>query len=351
MTKIKLGFYPYTYVRVVTMKSKLLKKQEYDKLLKMKTEEITKYLQETDYRDEINSLVPETFGSDLLEQAITKNLVRNYAKLKRISPPELNVLIHAYLKRVDVYNIKTILRSKFSHSDRTTTEMLLRPMGTYSQKFYDVLIEAEDVPSVVQDLDIDQKSKSILLKQFHETGSLTALENFLDRQYYEFIATLCEQIPKEGALFKEFLMYEVDVLNVKILLRLKLGKISPEDIKKNLYTYGLLLHKSFLQKIVKLSKLDIDNILVELEKTELGSIIKEHHREIGEQGILMNLEIKLDKWLLKKATLLLHQHPLTIDTILGYLFAKELETRNLMVITKGKQLGLEEQFLESQLIV
>ena len=354
MTKIKLGFYPYTYVRVVTMKSKLLKKEDYDKLLKMKPGEIAQYLQEGDYRDEINQLAHDFVGADLVEQAITKNMVRNYAKLKRIATPELNILIQAYLRRADVYNIKTILRSKFAHLDNKATAMLPKPVGTYSEVFYQKLLgseQAEGVEGVIKNLDLDEKKKEMLIKSYRETKSLIAFENFLDKQYFEFITTLCEQIPKEGELFKEFLMYEIDVLNIKLLLRLKVGNITPEDIRKNVCTPGKILNKNNLEKFVKLSKFDVDNILSELEKTELYKVIKPHHKEIAEQGILFNLEVALDTWLLKKATLLLHQHPLTIDTILGYLFAKELETRNLLVITKGKQLGLAEEFLGAQLIV
>ena len=56
---INLGSYPYTYVRTVTMKSKLFKKNDYDKLLKMEIHELTKYLQETNYGIEINDFEVE----------------------------------------------------------------------------------------------------------------------------------------------------------------------------------------------------------------------------------------------------------------------------------------------------
>lgn len=59
----------------------------------------------------------------------------------------------------------------------------------------------------------------------------------------------------------------------------------------------------------------------------------------------------LYKYLLEKSILLQHQHPLSIDIILGYMFAKEIETRNLRVIAKGKQLGLSNEFIESQLVM
>jgi V/A-type H+-transporting ATPase subunit C len=63
------------------------------------------------------------------------------------------------------------------------------------------------------------------------------------------------------------------------------------------------------------------------------------------------LEIDLDTALLKKERLLMHQHPLTVSVILGFMLAKEIEVKNLKVLIKGKMLGLEEQYLEKLLVV
>ena len=64
----------------------------------------------------------------------------------------------------------------------------------------------------------------------------------------------------------------------------------------------------------------------------------------------MDLEINFFKYLLEKSILMLHQNPLSIDVILGYMFAKEIEVRNLKILIKGKQLNLKEEFIENQLV-
>ena len=63
------------------------------------------------------------------------------------------------------------------------------------------------------------------------------------------------------------------------------------------------------------------------------------------------IENALDKFLLKESTLLLHQNPLTVSVILGFMYAKEIEVKNLRMLVKGKQLGLEEEFIEQQLVI
>ncbi len=64
----------------------------------------------------------------------------------------------------------------------------------------------------------------------------------------------------------------------------------------------------------------------------------------------MDIESELQRHLMNRAILLYHQHPLSIDVILGFMFAKEIEVRNLKIIMKGKELGLDEEFISKQLI-
>src|SRR3989338_2754580 len=89
--KIRLGFYPYTYVRTAVMRTLLISKEEYPKLLKMSFNEITRYLQDSIYKKEIDSLATELSGPELLEIALNRNLATSFEKLRRISPEELNV--------------------------------------------------------------------------------------------------------------------------------------------------------------------------------------------------------------------------------------------------------------------
>ena len=56
-------------------------------------------------------------------------------------------------------------------------------------------------------------------------------------------------------------------------------------------------------------------------------------------------------YLLRKENLLIHQHLLSANYILGYLFAKENEVRNLQIIFKGKSLALKPEYLEQLLVI
>ena len=128
--ELKLGKYPYTYVRTVVMKSLLFKKQDYEKMLKMSFNEIAKFMQDSNYKKEINELATEYSGADLLELALNKNISASFKKLMRISPNELALVIKEYIKRKDIEDIKTIMRGKFTNADEKLIFNSITAAGT-----------------------------------------------------------------------------------------------------------------------------------------------------------------------------------------------------------------------------
>ena len=91
-------------------------------------------------------------------------------------------------------------------------------------------------------------------------------------------------------------------------------------------------------------------VLALLETSEYRGVMSKGAEEFNKNNSLIALEIDLYKYLLRRSLLFTHQFPLSVDSIIGYMFAKDIEVRNLKIIVKGKQLGLKEQFIENQLI-
>ena len=347
--KLKLKFYPYTYVRTTVMKSLLFRKEDYHKMLKMSFSEIAKFLQDSHYKKEVNSLATELSGADLLELALNKNLAESFKKLIKISPYELSLLIQEYAKRKDIEDIKTILRGKFTNANEKLIVNSITAAGTLSYDFLVSLLKKDSIEEILKNNKIvDFSLLKNGLKELNEKNNLVSIENALDKYYYAHLIQFSRILPKEGALFRNFLLKEVEVLNILTLLRLKKAKLGKELVKDFLIPSGGKLSDS---KIIALANLDdLDELSRALEKTEYKNVIARGIEEFKSNGSLITLEIELYKYLLRQSILLLHQHPLSIDVILGYMFAKDIEVRNLKIIIKGKQLGLNEEFIESQLI-
>jgi V/A-type H+-transporting ATPase subunit C len=343
---IRVAFYPYTYVRVMAMKGMLYTKQDYDKLLKMQGSEIAAYLEDSDYKEDVLALGKEYAGYTLAERALYANIIRCFQKLQKICSPDMNYLIRAYLLRYDVYNLKTILRGKAAGQSIAEIQHLLLPSGILTQEKLHALLTQDSLASILKKAGFSPASSHDALVFYEKEKSLLALENYLDQEYYHFLFTFFQHLSGEHQLFKEFFQAELDVLNIKLLLRLKRAG-QQQHMDSLFFTGG---SRFSVAKLRALAAQDLSHSIKYLQTTHFKPLVVKHLRNLEELNI-NGFEISLDLWLLKKSTLLLHQFPLSVDTLLGYMFAKEIEMRNLRVLIKGKQLGLEEEFLAAQLIV
>ncbi|MCX8146924.1 MAG: ATP synthase A1 subunit C [Candidatus Woesearchaeota archaeon] len=346
--KLKIGVYPYTYARISAMKSKLLSRDDYNKLLKMKISEIARFLQEMGYKKEIDELGVRYAGVELLEHSLKRSLVRDFIKLKIIAEDDnLRQIMVEYMKRNDIYNIKTIIRGKFTGENEEKIKELLVPVGVLDEAFLLGLLKKdfEEILKIAQSLfSIDNESFKEAYSSLKENNSLFEIENLLDHTYYSQFFKFADRMPVQGNVLKEFIENEIDTLNIAVLMRLKKEGMAKKDIEKYLFYAGAKITKEMLRKLSESENLK--EFLDRLSRISGFGFV----RQISEKEDYI-IEILLKKRLLNNAILLLHKNPLTIDIILGYMFAKEIEIRNLMTIIKGKQLGFEESVIEKELVI
>ncbi len=346
--KIRLGEAPYTYARVAVMRSKLIRKDDYYRLLKMKLNDIIRFLQETEYKKEIDEMAVSYSGVELVELALNKNIVKTFNKLKRIAEYDgLRRVMEEYMKRNDIWNLKTIIRGRFTGQSEERIKDLLIPVGELSESFLLDLLKKESIEDIIKAIDLpDQELVNQAIELFREKNSLFALENLLDRAYYEGAIEFSRKMPRQGHVFRKFIENEIDTLNIKILLRMKKAGIEREEAERFLIPSGADLSVADLRKLAGAE--DTDSLMGMLEKMGYAKITAAYDRSKKD---IAPVELKLSKQLLDDVILLLHTYPLSVDVILGYMFAKEIEARNIRMLIKGKQLGLQDEFIENELVI
>lgn len=359
-----VGEHPYTYARVCAMKGKLIEREQYNRLLKMRVNEVLKFLQETHYKREIDEMTVTHLGLNAVEAVLDKNLVRTLRKLKRISDGSLQAVISKYLERYDLHNLKTVLRGKFTGSSEQKIEGMLLNVGAIRKPFLLNLLKKNSVDEMTEDIErmlmlnsseTDEKTRrsahaafAAAREVFRKQNNLFEIENVLDHYYYASLLNFAQRISGQGERFKSFLLHEIDVLNLRVLLRLKREKIRPEEIEKYLFFSGAALSRETLRRLLKIEALD--QLVDEIKKRGFCKKMDDAKKEKKEEKSLIDIETHLQHYLLEKANLLLHQHLLSINVILGYMLSKEIEVRNLKILVKGKHLGLPEEFLGRELI-
>ncbi len=338
----------YLNARVRAMKGDLLDRKDYQKMLKMEPKEISEFLGNLTYSEEIDRLGIEYEGKKLVELAILKDQIKTSEKLVRISKGSYRKVIKRYLLKYDIRNIRKILMWRQSNREtRMPKEELkeyLKESPNLSDRDFDHLME--------EDMDLDDIKEFLYMKMpdikggLEEAGNLLELEVMLDKSYYRSLKRILKDTDNMTHQVKSFLSYKIDVANIKTVTRLK------EAEKKEKIREFLIIPENS-SKIGKLDRKTLET-MVEQEWDEFLQSLRDTYLSCFLDKKIENrehLENCLDRNLLKKSRNMSLDKPFTISTVIGYLVQKEIEVRNLRSIVRSKELGIKEEEIKKRLIM
>ncbi len=333
---MRISFSPYTYARVAVMKSQLLGKADYDRLLKMGYHELLRTLQDSKYKEEMEKYGVSSGSLDVVERALNANLMNTFQKLHRIAQEGMKEAIAEYLRQYDIENIKTILRGKYTGTPRESIQNLLYSSVNYPPSFWQNLLGKENVDDIIAAIPfVDPKKLA--------SKELFVVENALDHAYLDAMEAFAGSVRGQGTAIIEFLLEEIEMTNIRTILRLRSrGEEADKDIVRHIIKPSPFVKQLAKQKTVQ----DIIHLLHKHKRTSMtGSLTG------WEDDGILKLEMELERALLKKEIQLMHRDMLSANYILGFMFAKEIEVRNLKALIKGRKLGVEEDYLETMVIV
>ena len=338
LLKSKRSSWAYIVARVKVMKKRLIPSEEYRKLLNMDFNEIVRYLEETEYKREIDELAYKYSGPRLLDYALTLNLGRTYKKIQDVAFGLAKDLITEYLKRWDVWNIVNIIRGKIAGVPNEEIEESLIPVGEYPLDFYKSLI-AKELDEIVKTFE-----GTPYYGPLSKVGSepLSVVEDELYKIYYQRIL---RERPSDFALklFVDFIKMEIDIKNVKTILRLKREDIPADEIMKRIIPGGFEITE---QEAAKLAAMAWDELVKALEGYWFWKGI-----EGLEDKELSRIEIRFDKAWMEVVAKRASNYPLSILPVLQYMILKKIEVDNLRTLGWGKWQGIPNEEIEEQLVI
>jgi V/A-type H+-transporting ATPase subunit C len=253
-----------------------------------------------------------------------------------------------YLKRYDFWNIKTILRAKLAGAKEEDTLDLFLPVGALKESDLKRLFRKDSAREILlQSGVVDAGEFKDALSKYEQTKDLSEIENLLDYHYFRDSYQFAEKIPEQGKLFREFFTHEFDIYNLKIILKKIFFGLGKEYVSKFLIDGGKELTKRDREMLLQLNGFTAFAKII--SRTPYGRQFSELKE--GTEDLLLKCEIALDQFLLRKSVLLFHQHPLSVDVVLGFMFAKEIEVKNLRTIIKSKKLEFEQDYIKKLIIV
>ena len=332
----KNATWAYLVARTKVMKRKLIPKDEYRKLLNMEFNEIVRYLEETEYKKEIDEFGYKYSGPKLMDYALSLNLTRTYQKIIRISFGLAKDLITSYLKKWEIMNLVSIIRGKAANIPPDEIEEAIVPVEK-DLDYYRALI-AKDVDEIV-----NTYRGTPYFETLSKMGTIppNQLEDELFKTYY---LELTKLKPAELSLklFVDFVKMEVDLRNLKTILRLKAEGATPDEIISRLIPNGFELTMDECRKLATMS-------WSELVKALEGYWFWKDIEKVEEE--LSATEVLFDKaWIeaiAKRAT----SYPLSILPVMHYMVLKKVEVDNLRILGWGKWYNMSNEEIERQMVI
>jgi len=334
--------YAYSTARVHAMRAKLFPKETYTKLLLMDLPELTRFIEESEYKAEVDELARIYTGIDLVEFAIHLNMARTFTKLIEMTSGEPHFLIVEYLRRWDIWNIKTILRGKLYGATDEEILRVLVPSGELSTEFLQSLVRKKTVDEVMTAL--KGTIYYNVIKNIDYTQSLMKLEDELDKFYYRRMIEAAEITG--NSLFFNVIQIETDIANLKTLFRLKNAGISGSRALEYTIPGGLYLTD---REIRKMATAPFEDFVGMVSASKYWGVISDVIKERMES--LSIIELRLDKYLSEHVWRISTSHPLTVLPILGYMLSKYVEVENIRAIARGKEAGLSQETIKDHLVL
>ncbi|HEX9341529.1 MAG TPA: ATP synthase A1 subunit C [Thermoplasmata archaeon] len=341
------GNYPYVTARVRAKRSALLPEDVFGRLLQMEIPEIARFLGEREYKAEMLALGGRYSGVDLIEAATSRNLAKVYNEIYDFCEGDLRAIVGRYMDRYDLQNVKTIVRAKTYGASAEEVEEDLVPAGSFPLEFLERLVASEDLDVLFARLwgTIYAQALEGLAPRASEVANWSDWEDRVSRLYYEELLEAVPPSTEANRLMRVFIQREIDIINLKTLLRAWAAKAS--------FTRPIFLaggHEMDAEDLGEMIALDKPGLVGRLAEYSFYEEIAPEFEgsEVPAVGPLLR---KVERIHLTEAGRYAHLHPLSILPILDFIVRKDREVQNIRLIARGKESGLSTDVIRELLVV
>lgn len=324
--------YAYAVARIHAIEKKLISQESFNWMIESKTA-----------LDAMKILVDAEYGfssSDNLNSNDYENLLsEEYRKVYDIlsSLIEDSEIIDVFKQRFDYQNIKVILKSEFIQ--KKDFDSLLIDIGTISLKDLKYILSERkfnEIPQIMQESIIE------CIDKYNRTKDPQIIDIILDKAYFKQASILSQSSKNE--FLKRFIEINIDLENIKSLLRVHNLKIEPDFFGKIFIEGGSLSKKIFCND--KLTQ--IDDLIESIKFSQYNHLIVGGIENYKVSSNLSEIEKLVDNFIISfisKAKYTLFG----VEPLVAYLIAKEIEMKNIRIIMVGKINNMNKQTIYERL--
>ncbi len=332
----------YANARIQARSGYLIQEKNMDNLINAKTlNELMNSLRETDYIEELEKIQKKD-DIKMFHKAVEKSFLGSILELKEMSPDKAKEVLDAYIGMLEAKVLKTVFRARLGNEE--LDESLVFSVGVITPE---VLLHLKDTKTVADisvvmsttDYSVLFAEKYVDVEQFD-----VAIENFVLKN---MIATVEKVKMHDSTAIIAMIMAKMDLMNLLALLKFKVRQLDPEQQIKLLIPTETPLGKR-LGDLVKAE--DLKKMISLCNNLDYHEALEKAFAEYEKDGSMMHFEQKLLRQFKKSVVSKEMAHTLGPYPLFSYLIKKEIEMRNLFVISSGIANGFESERIKRLVI-
>ncbi|NLK00723.1 MAG: V-type ATP synthase subunit C [Clostridia bacterium] len=326
---VKGAEYAYAVGRIRVLETRLLDEGRLDRMVESSSvDEAFKILGETEYAH----MMAEVESVYDFEEILQAELERIHLLMQEINPQaHLTDLISL---KYDFHNLKVLLKGKYLKETGGAMDDLLLPMGTIPLEDLQALIFDEEFQEDDYELPEEVcRAVEEIAEEFEASGDPQLIDLSLDRTLYEMLVGRAKEL--KSTVLEELFVREVDLTNIKTFLRVKRMGRDRRFLRRTMLPHGRLPVDLFSDLLDE----PLEALAESLEKSQYADLADVLVREWQEKGNVTGFEKLADNMLIDHLRQVKYT-TLGLEPLLGYLYAKETEIKNIRIILVGKVNGL-----------
>ena len=342
------GNYSYTSARVKAKKSKLLKEEDYNKMLMMSVPEISHYISDAGYSKEKADLGNRYEGLSLVEYATYANMAKAFRSILNSSTGALSRMVNAYLTKWDFENLKTIMRGKKYGLPIEEIREDLVPAGNLSMDDLDKMLSLTTIEDILAAF-----SKKIhivvpddVISSYKTNGILGSIEDVLVKEYYKNLLASISSSDRPTQIFRTYIKTCIDLKNVETVLKFKADGITGDVVVEYWIPGGTEVDEKVMSQLAAAQ--DIQAAVNEMQQLRMYSEIKD---SLSQDSTILDVVGVINKYRVELANKVGHMYPLSVIPVVDYMIHKENEVRNIRMIAHGTDSGLDRDTMKKLLVI
>jgi vacuolar-type H+-ATPase subunit C/Vma6 len=308
--------------------------------------EVYDILLNTDYSADLGRLSPEELDIVKLEQVFQQNLSKRLYATLQMASGRTKELLEEYSRRIEAENLKRLVRA--IHGNQNLSEEQLIPVPRkYQTVNFNALLQCHTIREMAELLrETNYRNLAESLDAYEKLKNPLVIEAQLDKSVFNGIWKKLGKAPNKDKL-KDLFGTEIDLRNLLNILSLKYTGAGQEIIEETVINIGYRIPRTLAQKLGGVPYQSI----AELVSWPTYAKVVRTAADFANKGMLSEAENTFLGYIYFHVEKTAMRNPNDLVYVFAYLELCFREAKNMVTLTVGKQLKLDDAKIQNLLLL